>query len=73
MRFCHQSSNVQATDLVPDHLTNPVAQCDVGWSHGKEVLKHSQYDKIKGSNYATFMSSYLQAAHEDAQEQHTFK
>ena len=37
------------------------------------MLKHSQYDTIKGSYYAAFMSSYPQAAHEDAQELPTFK
>ena len=37
------------------------------------MLKPSQYDTMKGSYYATFMSSYLQAAYEGAQEQPTFE
>jgi hypothetical protein len=73
MRFCHQSWNVQATDIVPDLLTNPAAHYNVGWSHGKEGLKPGQYDTMKGSYYATSMFSYLQAAQENAREQPTFE
>ncbi|PMD20497.1 hypothetical protein NA56DRAFT_689545 [Hyaloscypha hepaticicola] len=56
-----------------DLLTNPAAHYNVGWSHGKEGLKPGQHDTMKGSYYATSMSSYLQAAPENAQEQPTFE
>lgn len=31
----------------------------MGWSHGKEALKSGQYDTMKGSYYATVLSSHL--------------
>jgi len=49
-----------------DLLTNPAAHYNVGWSHGKEALKSGQYDTMKGSYYATIMSSNLQSIHRNS-------
>ncbi|KAE9369599.1 Clavaminate synthase-like protein [Stipitochalara longipes BDJ] len=56
-----------------DLLTNPEAHYNVGWSHGKEALKSEKYDTMKGSYYATIMSSYLQSCHQATERQPTFE
>jgi isopenicillin N synthase-like dioxygenase len=67
------SSNDFVTDAVLDLLTNPTAHYNVGWSHGKEALKSGKYDTMKGSYYATVMSSYLQSCHREPQRQPNFE
>lgn len=44
-----------------DALTRPETHYNVGWSHGKEMLKPGQYDLLKGSFYATMLSAFLES------------
>ncbi|KAE8443167.1 hypothetical protein EG329_002265 [Mollisiaceae sp. DMI_Dod_QoI] len=55
------SPSQQPSSWSQDLLTNPASHYNVGWSHGKEALKSGQYDTLKGSYYATIISSYLRS------------